>query len=127
MRFKKEIVMLAREEVGRTNAQVARVHTRIDEQAARNDARFNGEMTHSTALAYRVKQLEDRGDIQAKQIKAFDGLIRRLVDAIGIQSQLIAEMAAVYMETTLRVAELEKASMRKTAGRRKAPKKTGKK
>ena len=112
----REIRELMRIEAGNVQQQIGYTHTRLNGHTSRFDA--------TNVLLTK----------HAKQIETLDGLIRRheihiraLVDALDLQGQLMAEVTAVYMETTRRVAVLEKASIRKTAGRRKAPKKTGKK
>ena len=67
MRFKKEIVMLAREEVGRTNARFDGVYAQLNEQRHRVE---NLEHLAGANADMRYRGIQERIDHQGEQIRA---------------------------------------------------------
>ena len=111
----REIRELMRLEAGNVQQQIGYTHTRLNGHTSRFDA--------TNVLLTK----------HAKQIETLDGLIRRhevhigaLSDAVVAWCEIMSEMAGAYMGLTQRLSALEEAYL-KTAGRRKAPRKTTKK
>ena len=98
----REIRELMRLEAGNVQQQIGYTHTRLNGHTSRFDA--------TNVLLTK----------HAKQIETLDGLIRRH------EVHIRAEMAGAYMGLAQRLSALEEAYL-KTAGRRKAPRKTTKK
>jgi len=115
MGVKREVRELIRYEVRLAQDQISYTQTRLAGHRTQLDA----------VMAVSEKQ--------ARKIETLDGLCRRheiqikaLSDAVVVRCEIMSEMAGAYMGLTQRLSALEEAYL-KTAGRRKAPRKTTKK